>query len=87
MTFTLTPVAVVRGGRAEAVDDDWGRSRARLVLADHLPEDSLAGLADFSHAEIVFDQVSDDRIVSGARLPPGEVTEPGWAKEIMEAYW
>lgn len=152
MTFTLTPVATVRGGRAEAIDDDWGKSRARLVLSDHLPEDSLAGLADFSHAEIifVFDQVTDDKIVSGARrprgnpdwplvgifaqrgknrpnrlgvtvcsivavdgrevivegldaidgtpvldikpvlsgfLPRGEVREPGWAREIMEAYW
>ena len=77
MTFTLTPVATVRGGRAEAVDDDWGRSRARLVLAEYLPEDSLAGLADFSHAEIifVFDKVTDDKIVSGARRPRGN---PDW---------
>jgi tRNA (Thr-GGU) A37 N-methylase len=152
MTFTLTPVAHVRGGRAEAVDDDWGMSRARLVLTEELPADSLAGLEDFSHAEIifVFDQVTDDKIVTGARrprgnpdwplvgifaqrgknrpnrlgvtvcaivavegrevvvegldaidgtpvldikpvlsgfLPRGEVREPAWAREIMEAYW
>jgi tRNA (adenine37-N6)-methyltransferase len=151
-SFTLTPVATVRGGRAEATDDDWGQSRARLVLSDHLPEDALAGLTDFSHAEIifVFDQVTDDRIVSSARhprgrkdwplvgifaqrgknrpnrlgvtvcsivavegrevvvegldaidgtpvldikpvlsgfLPRGEVREPAWAREIMDAYW
>jgi tRNA (Thr-GGU) A37 N-methylase len=152
MTFTLEPVAHVRGGRADAIDDDWGKSRARLVLADHLPAEALASLGDFSHAEIifVFDQVTDDQIVTGARhprgrrdwplvgifaqrgknrpnrlgvtvcsivavegrevivegldaidgtpvldikpvltgfLPRGEVREPAWAREIMEAYW
>jgi len=151
-SFTLTPVATVRGGRAEATDDDWGKSRARLVLSNEIPEDALAGLTDFSHVEIifVFDQVTDDRIVSGARhprgrkdwplvgifaqrgknrpnrlgvtvcsivavegrevvvegldaidgtpvldikpvlsgfLPRGEVREPAWAREIMDAYW
>jgi tRNA (Thr-GGU) A37 N-methylase len=152
MTFTLTPVAHVRGGRTEATDDDWGKSRARIELADHLPEEALASLGDFSHAEIifVFDQVTDAEIVTGARhprgrkdwplvgifaqrgknrpnrlgvtvcsivgvegralivegldaidgtpvldikpvltgfLPRGEVREPAWAREIMEAYW
>lgn len=152
MTFTLDAVAHVRGGRAEATDDDWGRSRARIELADHIPEEALASLGDFSHAEIVFvfDQVTDAEIVTGARhprgrqdwplvgifaqrgknrpnrlgvtvcsivgvegralvvegldaidgtpvldikpvltgfLPRGEVREPAWAREIMEAYW
>jgi tRNA (Thr-GGU) A37 N-methylase len=77
MTFTLTPVAHVRGGRAEATDDDWGGSRARLRLADPLPAEALAGLADFSHAEIVFvfDRVTEAQIVTGARRPRGN---PDW---------
>lgn len=152
MTFTLTPVAHVRGGRSEATDDDWGQSRARIELAEHIPEEALASLGDFSHAEVifVFDQVTDAEIVTGARhprgrkdwplvgifaqrgknrpnrlgvtvcsivgvegraliaegldaidgtpvldikpvltgfLPRGEVREPAWAREIMEAYW
>ncbi|HYE44602.1 MAG TPA: SAM-dependent methyltransferase [Caulobacter sp.] len=78
MTFTLIPVAHVRGGRAEAIDDDWGASRARLELADHLPEEALASLGDFSHAEIVFvfDKVTDEEIVTGARHPRGRKDWP-----------
>ncbi|MFN3859353.1 MAG: SAM-dependent methyltransferase [Caulobacter sp.] len=152
MTFQIIPVAHVRGGRVETTDDDWGASRAVIELAEGFEADSLAGLTDFSHAEIlfVFDQVRDDQIVSGARhprgrkdwplvgifaqrgknrpnrlgitvcrivavegrrltvegldavdgtpvvdikpvmtgfLPRGEVRQPAWADEIMEAYW
>ena len=77
MSITLEPVAFVRGGRAEAVDDDWGQSRAVIELAPHIPEEALAGLGDFSHAEVVFvfDKVTDDQIVTGARRPRGN---PDW---------
>ena len=66
MTFTLTPIGHVRGGRAEAVDDDWGASRATIVLDPaRFAPDALAGLADFSHAEVIFlfDKVPDDKIL------------------------
>ncbi len=77
MAFTLEAVAHVRGGRGEAVDDDWGASRARIELAPGFGPDSLAGLADFSHAEIVFvfDQVDEGEIERGARRPRGR---PDW---------
>jgi tRNA (Thr-GGU) A37 N-methylase len=78
-TFTLEPVGFVRGGRAEPIDDDWGKSRARLDLdpARFKPE-ALAGLGDFSHAEIVylFDQVRDEEIETGARHPRGRTDWP-----------
>src|SRR6187549_3131997 len=77
MSISIEPVAFVRGGRAEAVDDDWARSRARIELAPHIPDEALAGLSDFSHAEVVFvfDQVTDEMIVTGARRPRGN---PNW---------
>ncbi|MGE5500554.1 MAG: SAM-dependent methyltransferase [Ignavibacteriales bacterium] len=77
MSITLEPVAFVRGGRTEAVDDDWGQSRARIELAPHIPGEALAGLSDFSHAEIVFvfNKVTPDQIVTGARRPRGN---PEW---------
>ena len=77
MSITLEPVGFVRGGRAQAVDDDWGGSRARIELAPRIPDEALAGLADFSHAEVVFvfDKVTDDQIVTGARRPRGN---PDW---------
>ena len=77
MSITLEPVAFVRGGRAQALDDDWGASRATIELAAHIPDEALSGLADFSHAEVVFvfDQVADDQVVTGARRPRGN---PSW---------
>jgi tRNA (Thr-GGU) A37 N-methylase len=74
MSFVLEPVGHVRGGRVEAIDDDWGPERARIELdADRFAPESLFGLADFSHAEIVFvfDRITEAEIVTGARHPRG----------------
>jgi len=79
MSFTLFPIGHVRGGRTEAVDDDWGASRAAIVLdPDRFTPDALAGLADFSHAEVifVFDQVPDAKIETGARHPRNRTDWP-----------
>ena len=78
MTFTIKAVGHVRGGRAEAIDDDWGPSRARIELdPERFEPDALFGLAEFSHAEIifVFDRITEAEIVTGARRPRGN---PDW---------
>ncbi len=79
-SFTLTPIGHVDGGRAEAIDDDWGASRAliRLDPARFTPA-ALLGLDAFSHAEVVFlfDRVGDDEISTGARHPRGN---PDWPR-------
>ena len=75
----IEPIGVVRGGRAEAIDDDWGKSRARIELDPaRFTPDALAGLDAFSHAEIVFvfDRVADDEIEFGARHPRGRKDWP-----------
>jgi tRNA (adenine37-N6)-methyltransferase len=153
MTIEMIPIGRVEGGRADPEDDDWGESRARVVLdPERFDDEALMGLETFSHAEIVyvFDKVTDDQIVTGARhprgnkawprigifaqrgknrpnrigvtvcevvavqgrtlevrgldaidgtpvldikpvmsgfAPRGEVREPDWAREIMQAYW
>jgi tRNA (Thr-GGU) A37 N-methylase len=79
MRFMLEPVGYVRGGRVEAIDDDWGPSRARVELdAARFGPEALFGLADFSHAEIifVFDQITEDQITLGARRPRGREDWP-----------
>jgi tRNA (Thr-GGU) A37 N-methylase len=79
MAFTIEAVGHVAGGRSEVRDDDWGASRARIVLdSSRFEHEALAGLADFSHAEIVylFDRVSEDRIEFGARHPRGREDWP-----------
>jgi len=78
MSINIEPLAFVRGGRTEAIDDEWGASRARIELSDGIPDEALAGLAEFSHAEVifVFDKVTDEQIVAGARHPRGNLDWP-----------
>ena len=76
-TFSMTTIGTVTGGRREAIDDDWGASRASIVLAPRFSADALAGLAGFSHAEIVFvfDRLPEAEITTAARRPRGN---PDW---------
>ncbi len=79
MNYCMKQVGIVRGGRNEARDDHWGESRAHIELdSAEFDETALAGLGDFSHTEIVyvFDRVTDDEIVKGARHPRGRKDWP-----------
>jgi tRNA (Thr-GGU) A37 N-methylase len=78
--FTLAPIGHVAGGRAEAIDDEWGNSRAVIRLdPERFTDEALLGLEAFSHAEIIFlfDQVGDDQITTSARHPRGN---PDWPR-------
>lgn len=77
--FEIEAIGYVRGGRGEAIDDDWGKSRAKIVLDDRrYAADALAGLGDFSHIEVIFlfDRVAADEISTGARHPRGRTDWP-----------
>lgn len=79
MSILMTPIGRVEGGRAVPDDDDWGDSRARIVLDPaRFDDEALLGLDTFSHAEVifVFDKVGDDQIVTGARHPRGNTDWP-----------
>jgi tRNA (adenine37-N6)-methyltransferase len=53
--ITVSPIGVVRGGRTEIYEDNWGEVAAKIVLdPDELEPDATLGLADFSHIEVVF---------------------------------
>jgi tRNA-Thr(GGU) m(6)t(6)A37 methyltransferase TsaA len=77
--ITLTPIGTVRSARDEPIDDDWDLIETHIVLDPAvLNADATAGLADFSHIEIVFhfDRVDDDEINTGARHPRGRTDWP-----------
>lgn len=78
MAFAIEAVGHVRGGREEAIDDDWGPSRARIEIDPaRFGREVLFGLADFTHAEIVFvfDRVDEGKINTSARRPRNN---PDW---------
>jgi tRNA (adenine37-N6)-methyltransferase len=74
----VSPIGYVRGGRADAVDDNWGAEQARIVLVDPFGPEALFGLSDFSHAEVIFqfNKVPDSKIETGARHPRGNTDWP-----------
>lgn len=77
--IVMRPIAVVAGGRAEAVDDQWGAVEASIVFdGQQFGADALAGLDAFSHVEVVFcfHLVENDKIVAGARHPRGRQDWP-----------
>jgi tRNA-Thr(GGU) m(6)t(6)A37 methyltransferase TsaA len=79
MDITLSPIGLVRGGRAEATDDGWDREIATIEIdAARFGPDSVAGLDAFSHVEVVylFHQVDETSIVTGARHPRGRTDWP-----------
>jgi len=75
--ITLEPVGYVRSPRKDLRDDDWGQVTADIELITTLGPESLDGLEEFSHAEIIFlfDRVAESAIERGARHPRGN---PAW---------
>ncbi len=49
----MRAIAYVRNARRELLDDDWDAVTSRIELADDVPSESLRGLEDFSHIEVV----------------------------------
>jgi tRNA-Thr(GGU) m(6)t(6)A37 methyltransferase TsaA len=71
-TFSMQTIGFVRSPRTEPIDDDWGGVVSRVELdSAQFTEDSLRGLVEFSHVEIVyvFDRVDQGSFELGARRP------------------
>jgi tRNA-Thr(GGU) m(6)t(6)A37 methyltransferase TsaA len=74
----IQPIGWVRSSRTEALDDDWDAVRSAIELdAARFDPDSLTGLSEFSHIEViyVFDQVDPSQISVRARHPRNN---PAW---------
>jgi tRNA-Thr(GGU) m(6)t(6)A37 methyltransferase TsaA len=76
--ISLRAIGVVRSTRKKVEDDNWDVEKTSVVLdAAQFGEEALAGLSEFSHAEIVFymDQVDGQKIEKNARHPRNN---PNW---------
>src|SRR5258708_18447182 len=74
----MEPIGYVRGARAEVRDDFWGGAASTVERAPGGPPESLDGLDEFSHAEVifVFDRLQPGELVRGARHPRGNERWP-----------
>jgi tRNA-Thr(GGU) m(6)t(6)A37 methyltransferase TsaA len=72
MGIDIARIGWVVGGRDEAFDDHWGTVTAAIELdPERFTPEALAGLADFSHLEVVyhFHLVPEEKVETGARHP------------------
>src|SRR5438445_6595261 len=77
-TITIAAMAHVVGGRTEPTDDNWGGSQAIIRIDNgRFDEQSLLGLEEFSHLEVIFHfHLTDKRDLNvGARRPRNN---PDW---------
>jgi tRNA (Thr-GGU) A37 N-methylase len=77
MELNVRAIAYIRNDRSEALDDNWDDIVSTVELAEDVPEESLRGLEEFSHVEIVFfaDWAEDVPPGSWHRRPRGN---PDW---------
>ncbi len=77
--FTLSPIAYIENTRLQVEDDHWGGLKSRIVLVPSLPEESLLGIEEFSHLEIIFlfHLAPEDKVVTAARRPRNN---PAWPR-------
>jgi|SRR5579871_1365126 len=75
----MQPIGYVHAARRDATDDYWGGQESSIELVLPFGAESLAGLDDFSHAEILFyfHEVDPSKIVTGARHPRNN---PEWPR-------
>ncbi len=78
MKIELTPIGFVKNLRKEIDDDFWGNVISEITLSDVFSSDSLAGLTEYSHAEIIFyfDKANKEEINYGKRHPRGNTNWP-----------
>ncbi|MDB5226502.1 MAG: transcriptional regulator [Bacteroidota bacterium] len=54
MEFIVKPVAFVKNSRKEIEDDNWSAVTSEIHLSEEIPEETLSGITDFSHLEILY---------------------------------
>lgn len=74
----MKPVGYVHSARSEPGDDGWDRFACRIELdPSQFGPEALAGLADFSHVEVLFHfHAADAAPETGARSPRGNPVLP-----------
>ncbi len=69
--MNFSAIGTVHSSRKKIIDDNWDHETSFIKLGENFSAVALAGLADFSHAEILFHmhQVDVEKIETAARHP------------------
>ena len=77
--YTVRPIGHVFSARSSRTDDDWGSVESVIRLDEgRFTPDSVAGLDEFSHVEVIFlfDRFDEEKVTLGARHPRGNEAWP-----------
>ncbi|MBZ5719302.1 MAG: SAM-dependent methyltransferase [Acidobacteriia bacterium] len=79
MDIILHPIGWVHSAENGPREDYWGDVVSEIHLASHFSPDTLVGLEEFSHIEVLFHLhgVDESAIVQGSRHPRGN---PQWPR-------
>ncbi len=72
----LKAVAHVKNERPEIVDGNWDTITSEILLRDDLPAESLRGIEEFSHLEIIFFFHRTEKTITGSAHPRGNPLWP-----------
>lgn len=78
MNFIIEPIGYVYSERKEPIDDNWNEVKSWIQLNDNFSKESLDGLNDFSHLEIIyyFHKVNPSNIVNKSEHPRENLNWP-----------
>lgn len=75
-TITVQPIAFVSNNRIEAADDEWLSVESVIELAAELPEESLDGIEQFSHIEVLYYFHKSTKVCVGSEHPRENAAYP-----------
>lgn len=52
--YTIEPIAYVKNNRSKLEDDYWGGLISEIIVSNKIAEQSIKGIEEFSHLEIIF---------------------------------
>ncbi len=52
--YTIEPIAYVKSSRNKLEDDYWGGQISEIIISNKIAEQSIKGIEEFSHLEIIF---------------------------------
>lgn len=78
MRIELSPIGFVKNNRIEIEDDNWSEIISEIVLGDDIITESLIGIEEFSHLQIIFymDKVKDEKAEAKFRHPRNNTNLP-----------
>ncbi len=78
MIVKLEPIGIVHSTRSKPEDDYWDKEKSHIEISDRFSEETLIGLDEFSHIEVVFffHKIDLNKVITTTRHPRNRTDWP-----------